>query len=382
MGVADQGVECIEAAERASLVAWLDDGLRRGHRGTLQREYPLSLHPLHPERHRVVRCEGRLAAHAMVQCVSLRVGEVSLEIGLIGLVYTDPSFRGQGLASRCVEACVETLRREGSVLALLWSDQPGFYRRLGFGPVGRDDLLVADAACLARARTAAAAGSGPEGLQVEPCRAGDLPYLEGMYARKAIHVERPPGALAALVAGPEVEVAVAHRGGAPVAYAARGRGDDFRDIVHEWAGDRAGVLACCERLRGERPALGLLTSPAFEGAAMDLLRAGAVRHPRAFGLARLLDAGALLRAVIDTDPALAGLGAHQQDDRVTFEGDGGSQTIPADECRTILLGSQLAETPPDPDDRLGSLTCLSDSERSALAKRLPWPLYVWGFDSI
>ncbi len=51
---------------------------------------------------------------------------------MIGAVYTNPLRRGEGLASRLLEQAVETLRKCGMDFAVLWTQQPAFYARLGW----------------------------------------------------------------------------------------------------------------------------------------------------------------------------------------------------------------------------------------------------------
>src|SRR5690606_26828812 len=103
---APAGGAAIGAAEpglRAALLDWLDDGLRAGRRGQLLAEHPLALAPERIGDSVVARCSGRLAAHALGRLVSARLpGRDELPVGLVGLVYTEPAFRGRGLARACV----------------------------------------------------------------------------------------------------------------------------------------------------------------------------------------------------------------------------------------------------------------------------------------
>jgi predicted N-acetyltransferase YhbS len=277
-------VSAIAPGEHAALVAWLDDRLREGRRGRLRAEYPLTLHPRNFAAHRVARRGREVVAHAMSHVVQART-PARVTIGMIGLVFSDPAVRGRGLASQCVEACLADLASRRVPIVLLWSDKGAFYRRLGFSPVGFEVHFRIDAATCRRALDRL-----PErrGFRVDAARARDWQSLEQLHAAQPIRVDREAGSLRTLAGAPETRVVVARRGKQAHAYAALGRGDDFRNVVHEWAGEPAGVLRCLETLCGDGE-LVWLRGP-LPGAVDGALQAvGAPRGQDPFALGRLLD---------------------------------------------------------------------------------------------
>ena len=355
----------IESDERETLLSWLEKGLRDGRRGRLRAEYPVSLEEGAAECHRVVLEAGHPVAHAMWHVALMQADAVRVPIGMIGLVYTDPASRGRGLARACIEACLRDLAARGVPVAALWSDRHALYARLGFHPAGREKLYGVDGPICRRAQ--------PEARRpiVAPARTRDFPQLEALYAAKRIRVRRSPGALAALASAPDTAIVVAREGDEPLAYAALGRGDDFPGVVHEWAGDPRGVLACLEALCSEGGAVGWLGGPLDAEPGPALLRAGASVHPGAFGLVRLLDAGELWRSFA---PSLS--------ERVRFEsvegavalaGGRGAVRLDMAEALSLLFDGRISAR---------ARRALTPSERDALREHLPLPLYVWGFDSI
>jgi len=94
----------------------------------------------------------------------------------IGAVLTVPEHRGAGHASRLVEYVIEESRREGALLAGLFSEiGTTFYERLGFSAVALDEVSV---------RVSKNRGGSPAML----VRAGDdrdLPLLAAMHATRA-----------------------------------------------------------------------------------------------------------------------------------------------------------------------------------------------------
>lgn len=326
------------------MVGWLDTGLRRGEAGRLCAEYPLSLRPGSMANHRIIEEDGALAAHAMLHEATIHARNTQLRVGMIGLVYTDPSFRGRGLATRCIESCLMELRRRGVALAILWSDKHEFYARMGFSPAGCELLLSWRAAPM------------PGPLRTSEAHLEDLPALERLYARKPVRVERRPGDLGRLSAGPATWLRVARDGaGEPIAYAVAGRGDDFARCVHEWAGDGAGVLACIDRLAVDAGARLVMAGPP-EDPVHDALRERAVDMGRGFfALAKVLDADALWRELVGDAEASA-------------------PDIPHDDLLALCFGSGNAS-------RAVAMRLAPEAARLAL-DQLPRPLYAWGLDSI
>jgi GNAT superfamily N-acetyltransferase len=357
----------VGSGERAALIDWLDDGLRDGRRGRLAAEYPLSLNGNGEAAHRAIFGRDRPVAHAMWHVAEAHASGRSVPLGMIGLVYTEPESRGRGFARACIDSCIGELGRRGVPLAVLWSDRHDFYRRLRFHAAGRETLYGVDSSLCRRAR---AGMRQPSELGLAQPR--DFAALESLYAAKPVGSRRPPGALAALAAAPDTQLVVARSQGSPVAYAALGRGDDFPGVVHEWAGDPDGVLTCLEALCGEGGAIGWLCGPLDEDPAPALRRAGARGQQGAFALVRLIDTDALWRLVA---PQLCDrVRFEQRGERVALIGSAGRAWLAASETLELLFGT--GAMPPSTE---GTLTT---EERGALAQVLPWPLYLWGFDSI
>jgi len=349
------------AREIDGLHRWLDDELRAGRSGRLASEYPLTMGPGGSRRHLCIYDADRAVAHAMSHVVRLRARGRQLPIGMIGNVLTAPDFRRRGLAGACIAAAVDELCEAGAALALLWSDRQDLYARHGFLPAGREQMWNLRGA---RAPTPS------EEIRVGPVLRGDLPSMEALYAAKPVRVEREAGSLGLLCAAPETEVAVARSrsSGEVLAYAAAGRGDDFPGIVHEWAGVPDAVLHCVERLRRESAAHTLLASPGARELEGLLAGAGATPFRGVFALVRILDAVRLWQAI------------GPRDRRVRFSGEAGSVTMHGPSSRVALPDEVALELffGAGPE----ALPQLPPDERHALAGVLPWPLYVWGFDSI
>ena len=170
-------------------------------------------------------------------------GRVTAVLG-IGAVFTQPLHRGRGYASDLVERLVASAAREGTGVALLFSEiGADYYRRLGFQPIPTSESIVQVAAPPIR------------GAPATHVRAGDDRDLAAIAATGRMraapfrfHLDRDPDLIQYAIAkkrllaglGPagarEVHFYVAEEGSSAVAYVVLSvRGSDW---VLEEVGDR------------------------------------------------------------------------------------------------------------------------------------------------
>jgi GNAT superfamily N-acetyltransferase len=97
----------------------------------------------HLQRFALVDAAGHLLATAKRYRYRVRLdGRIGWMAG-IGAVFTPPLRRGKGYASQLIERLLETERRQGVLLAGLFSEiGPSFYDRLGFVAVPLDEVTV------------------------------------------------------------------------------------------------------------------------------------------------------------------------------------------------------------------------------------------------
>lgn len=368
-------VSALRTHERDELLAWLNRGLRNGRPARLEAEFHSTLFSGDPERdrdcHVLVRDRGRFASHCLVRSIDAEAMGSRIRLGLIGMVYTDPGARGRGAARLALEASVERLSQQGANLAVLWSDLDDFYARLGFERAGIENVYLLDrelcnAACTDEARA----------LEVRDAEETDWPGLERLYDAKPSRHVRAAGELERLAAAPDTRTLVALREGEPLGYAAMGRGDDLTGVVHEWAGDENALVACLARFAETNPEIVLLEGPTPERPTRPLRRCGARPQPGSFALMRILDVENLWSALIQGSSEL-------QQVRLGPDPSGASDYVLETPERTFALSHQstlsLLFGPAMP--RTLSLG-LDNRTRAALARRFPWPLFIWGFDSI
>jgi predicted N-acetyltransferase YhbS len=168
---------------------------------------------------------GEIVSCAQIHERRLRILGHGIPTGGIGSVYTDPSRRGQGIATSLVECAATAMRERGMELSLAFSDKPGLFERLGWRTwKGQRSIL--------RRSDEKAPSAGDEGgspaIELVPFESRD----RALSAVKAIHsaysgprhgtVIRDDASWEAcmqLAGNPAEEFWVARRGGLAVAYA-------------------------------------------------------------------------------------------------------------------------------------------------------------------
>jgi hypothetical protein len=175
---------------------------------------------------------------------------------------------------------------------------------------------------------------------------------------------------------------VARHGERPVAYAALGRGDDFGGVVHEWAGLSDGVLTCWQSLCERHGELDVLSGPLREPPVARVLEQGAPLRAGCFALARILAPQVLWRSLMSPEAAAAdgcnetdawGAALDGEPEAPQLRSRGGVLPLSHAEALALLFGHQAP---------LRVRVALTPAERSRLSGSLPFPLYLWGFDSI
>jgi hypothetical protein len=166
-------------------------------------------------------------------------------------------------------------------------------------------------------------------------------------------------------------------GDGPTAYACLGRGHDLAEVVHEWAGDCQGVLACL-RAHLEESSTGGEENPLFmmasasDGPVVEWLgKHGAMCASGVLGLAKLLDAqGAMALIAGDCEDEL--WFKPNQRGNMDLRVDSKTAELSPEMCLDMLL-------PPK-----GQCHGLERLERqlSTRFESLPWAPFLWGLDSI
>lgn len=80
---------------------------------------------------------GRIVSTVQIFDRAVKLAGATVPMGGIGSVYTLERERGRGIASELMRLAVETMRREGFEVSLLFAERLGFYSRFGWHSVQR-----------------------------------------------------------------------------------------------------------------------------------------------------------------------------------------------------------------------------------------------------
>jgi N-acetylglutamate synthase-like GNAT family acetyltransferase len=217
--------------------------------------------------------DTRLITTASARIGHLRAGSRTIEIGIIGGVATCQGHRGRGLASQVVKSAVQWLTQRKVHCVFLWSDQEGFYKKLGFNTYGEQLTLTVK-----------------EALNARPCRPtrvheGWIRRLFDLIVQRTDGLVLSRSDLAWYESHKNVSWFYTGSPKEPKAFVAFGRGLDLQGYIHQWGGDPDEVKIIFQFILQKNPqALVLGSVPEFERLQMDT--SGAIRGPLA--MAKLL----------------------------------------------------------------------------------------------
>ncbi len=333
---------------RDRLVRFLDVQLRPNESHSLKAEYPSVFGEFPGGESLFIESEGQVASHACFLIREFQNEDRRLKVGLIGSVTTGPEFRGRGMAKAVLEETVTELKRQGCVIAVLWSGQPEFYKLLGFHRAGRElDLRFSPS-------TVPAVESGV----FEYDQTKHSHFVWRLYQKHDVRVDRSLEEQKELLRIPKARVFVTEKDGKVTSYVVVNKGADFTDFIHEWGGEpdelRRNVAWVQKRAFPERP----LTLIAPYHYRLEALKQIADRTvDGVLGLVKVLDTGKLLALYRNY------LRQHAIDAK--WEGD-----------EKVRFGEVVIDTSTDE----GLLKAVFGGEDAFTHPALPF--FLWGFDSI
>lgn len=357
------------AADVAEALAFLAPIMRPSNPSCLGPEYPLVYEMSGRGGARLVREQGKIlsgAVYAPFDAVTQPA--TSLRVGAIGSVGTDPAERGKGYARRAVAACEEALREQGCSVALLWSQVPEVFRKIGYTDAGVEVVFSIEQGDLVQVPR-------PAGVVVPFDAERDLASCLALYERQPARVQRTAEEFRRQMKIPGMEVWVHRRLGKATAYGAIGKGTDFPETMHEWAGSVEGVAAILWHYlpQNQREGMTLICS----GSRPDMVAAmkgwGIEPLHGVMGLWKALDPQRLLDSVRSAMES-HGLRARYQHGGYQVEGSANAMTFDETRFLRFLFGYRGITGDHLEAARLLGATALKDAPVIHA--------YFWGLDSI
>lgn len=177
-----------------------------------------------------VSLEGeRLLSHCACRIETVIGANGPQRVTLIGSVATDPTRRGEGLASAVLAAAVAACEQRSDAM-LLWAERPELYTKHGFVD-GREER------CLVLARR-------PRSADFEKVRLAEVrdhAALHALHEHNPLRVVRSLNVMSGLLTTPGMTTVVLEEGGEVIAYACCGKGSDLQGHWHEMSGSDEAV---------------------------------------------------------------------------------------------------------------------------------------------
>lgn len=364
-----EGPRPVRPGEAEQAVALCNRVLRPNGPPTIAEEYPRVFMPENAAHQWVITQDDRIISHAATYASTIELaGGATLRLGGLSSVATDPSARRRGYASQLVEACCQDLRAQGCHLAVLWTEVHAFYERLGFASLGSELLYRVPQSNLRRPMSDAELG---------PYTAADVEPMMALRAAVRPYTRRSETEWAAYLRIPKMQAWVARRGGRCVAYLIVGKGEDFRNCCHEWAGKADALISLLDyaAMQSPRRELILLAPEDSHPLNRALQQLGVPCIRTDLGMLRCLDPVATFEAVrpvleprIRASIALEPAGSSWR----LRVGDATAGPMSTGEFSALLLGPRKA----------GDVLAAPPEVCAQLERALPLSLFIWGLDSV
>ncbi|MBI4403449.1 MAG: GNAT family N-acetyltransferase [Deltaproteobacteria bacterium] len=228
MEVFDKKIEHLSYSEGASplLVDFLNEQLRQSSGFSIRDEYPALFNNPPGGESLYVRIHGRIVSHVGTLVREHLHPAYRMRIGLMGSVVTAPEFQNQGLAKACLLQALQSLRKQGAQVAVLWSNNSEFYKGFEFARAGRESNFRFTAQ------------SVPIGAMAQPFDyQKHVHQTWRLYCKHEVRLDRSLEEHKRLVRVPRTKIFVTEKDGQVSSYVAIHKGMDFTNYIHEWAGD-------------------------------------------------------------------------------------------------------------------------------------------------
>jgi GNAT superfamily N-acetyltransferase len=360
-------VRAPQAAELPKVVHFLDEYLRRDNDWSITREYPLAFSQRNLGNVRILEDQGEVLSHAVIKRLLIRTPVGLFNVAAIGSVVTHPQHRGKGLAQKVVADCLQQAEKQNCDFAILWTDLFDYYRKMGFELAGHEVSLVLEN------------DPGPqdtehkflETLKVDP------QALHKVYDQHSTTTLRSAQDFRSFLNIPNTRLFTSWSpDNRLLAYCVVGRGADLTGYAHEWGGGTEELLSLFKYVRHSiGQALTVITPKHCQNLIRQMEGLGATLAKGYLGMIKpvhpqhlIFKAHRLARA-----QGIEGFVLERQEGGYLFGYKNNLYRLPTEAAFTRLIFGP---------DRIADLPHIDKETQEAIGKVLPFPMWVWGWDSV
>jgi len=362
-----QGPRSPEANELDKLYKFLNENLRQNAPWAINQEYPTALNPQNLHNMSIIESDEKIVSHAVIKPIITKTPFAIFKLGAIGSVVTDPNFRNQGFSSLNMQNCLAKASAQSCDLVILWTDQYEFYQKFGFELAGVECSYQLNQPLPIENKEA----KFIKGPQI------DAQAILKLYHQHTVCGMRTTEDIQKFLRIPNSNIyTMWSQQNQLLAYAVEGKGIDLTNYVHEWGGDVGSLMDLLSyMIHLENKSYTVIAPFHAVNFRRKLDQLSPSEHRGFLGMIRIQDFESVAQKVKKAfrSEGLDQIILEKQHGEIVFGYGRDLYTLSheADLVR-ILFGPVLPT----------QLDFMKPETQQVLAKLLPLPLWVWGWDSI
>ncbi len=361
-----QGPRSPEAHELNRVVDFLNANLRQTNTWTIASEYPTAFSTNNIHNMSIVTEDEKIISHAVLKTYVVKTPHCIFKIGAIGSVVTDPNYRQQGHSKSNINKCIELAQKQECDLAILWTDQFDFYRKLGFELAGYDYSYIFDSQAPFKNKNLRFVA----GNNVDPAA------LLKLYSQHTVQAVRSLEDFRQFLKIPNSNLFTAwDQNNNLVAYAVEGKGADLINYIHEWSGQVDALLDLFQFIRNQKNQMITIMTPSHsQNLRNKLSLTSQLSHQGFLGMLKVVNADALFLKVKKAFRA--------EGHEITFEKQGNNYVFGfGNDLYTLEKETDMLQLIFGPLS-VENFDFVSKETQTKMSTLLPLPLWIWGWDSI
>jgi predicted acetyltransferase len=354
--------------ELSTVLNFLNKELRAEAQWSIDNEYPTALVPSNIHNMRIIKDQTQIVSHAVVKPLIIKSPYAIYKVGAIGSVVTDPKYQNQGHSKTVLNDCLELARSQQCDVAILWTGLHDFYRKIGFELAGTEMSLIIDKPLTEATAPDLRFSSDPK---VAP------EAIFRLYSNHTVSTVRTIDETRKYMNIPQTKVYTAwEKNGALAAYAIEGKGADLGGYIHEWGGAVSKLIPLLNYIQTQKKSQLTIICPRHsQNLITQLLQKGAMANEGFLGMIKILNHDQLFGKI------KRAFRAEGVSDIVLEKNKDGFLFGVGQELFTMTSESDMVNLLFGPVD-IQRLDMMTEKARNQLAKILPLPFWVWGWDSV
>lgn len=357
-----------ESREFEQVVSFLNDNLRKDADWSIAKEYPTSISPNNIHNMSIITEGQKIISHALLKPLIIKTPFAIFKVGAIGSVVTSPEHRNNGYSTHNIENCLEHAAKQECDLAILWTDQFDFYRKMGFELAGYEQTYVLNRAYDIKNKK----------LRFIKDNKVDPAAIQKLYSQHTVHAIRTNDEISQFLKIPQCHLYTAwNEYNQIVAYAAEGKGVDLTNYIHEWGGQVDALIDLFAFILEQnqfRP-LTIMCPNHSSNLKKHLAEHTHIGHLGFLGMLKPINTEQLLNKVKKAFRAegLEHIVFEKNQHNIVFGYGNDIYTLDKEsDLPTLLFGPSS----------VNDMDFIKKETREKLSKLLPLPIWIWGWDSI